>query len=279
MINLLDAGFTKLFKSLVYRLTVLFCLLYSLFLVATRIIDSISYPDLPRTTLDGIISSGPVMLQLIAPVFISLFIGREYSDQTLRNKISVGHSRIDIYLSNLIISVVGSLILYVIYVIPMCIFGYTYFTSFETPIGKLICVQLIGMVIMIAVASLYNMISILIPNKAVTAILSLLAAFVIFMFGMLVHVSLEEDKIARGEGGSVLIVEDNGEENEDKSFMSDTERKVFEFLDVVLPSSQAVNMSNSNIPSKWEKMVVSDIVIIVLTSAAGIIVFRRKDLK
>lgn len=61
--------------------------------------------------------------------------------------------------------------------------------------------------------------------------------------------------------------------------MSDTERKVFEFLDVVLPSSQAVNMSNSNIPSKWEKMVVSDIVIIVLTSAAGIIVFRRKDLK
>ena len=281
MINLLDAGFTKLFKSLIYRLAALFCLLYSLFLVATRIIDSISYPNLPRTTLDGIISSGPVMLQLLAPVFISLFIGREYSDQTLRNKISVGHSRMNIYLSNLIISVVGTLILYVIYVIPISIFGYTYFPAFETPIEKLICVQLIGMVIMIAVASLYSMLSILIPNKAVTAVLSLLAAFVIFMFGMLVHVSLEEDRIARGEveRDYSILVEESGEVYKSDSVLSDSERKLFESIDVTLPSSQAVNISNSNIPDKWKKMVVSDIVLTVLTSAAGIIVFRRKDLK
>ena len=281
MINLLDAGFTKLFKSFVYRLTALFCLLYSLFLIVTRIIDSITYPDLPRSTLDGIISSGPVMLQLIVPVFISLFIGREYSDQTMRNKISVGHSRTDIYFSNLIISVVGTLILFVIYVIPIFISGNTYFPSFETPIEKLVCVQLIGMAIMIAVASLYNMIAILIPNKAVTAVLSLLAAFVIFMFGILVHVSLEEDRVARGEveRDYSVIVEESGEVYTSDSVLTDSERKVFEFVDVTLPSSQIVNLSDSSIPDEWKKMVVSNIVITVLTSAAGIIVFRRKDLK
>ena len=42
------------------------------------------------------------LMGLISAIFTSLFIGSEYSDGTIRNKIIVGHSRIRIYLANLI---------------------------------------------------------------------------------------------------------------------------------------------------------------------------------
>lgn len=280
MNNLLDAGFHKLFRSVVYRLCALYVFIFSLFLIGTRVADSITYSDLPRETLDGIINSGAITISGVAPVFISLFIGREYSDQTIRNKISVGHKRSVIYFSNLIISIVGTLILQLLCLLPIYIAGMTYFTPFTTSLTDLIVLQLLASCVMVAVASVYNMLAMLITNKSVTAIVSLLTAFVLFMGGMLVHMSLIEDEVARG--GSIdsdTVYMGSTEELEEASFMSDTQRSIYRFLEVFLPSAQAVTLTGNEIPEAWPGMVGSDLAIVVITSAAGYGSFRRKDLK
>lgn len=43
-------------------------------------------------------------LMLFAAIFIGLYIGTDYSNGTIRNKLSVGHGRRSVYLSNLIVS-------------------------------------------------------------------------------------------------------------------------------------------------------------------------------
>ena len=51
---------------------------------------------------------------IVLTILITLFIGTEYSDKTIRNKLIVGHSRINTYLSNLFISMIASWMMYVV---------------------------------------------------------------------------------------------------------------------------------------------------------------------
>ena len=41
-------------------------------------------------------------------ILITLFIGIEYSDKTIRNKLIVGHSRSEVYLANLVVGIASA---------------------------------------------------------------------------------------------------------------------------------------------------------------------------
>ncbi len=45
-----------------------------------------------------------IYIGFVMAVFSGFYVGTEYSDGTIRNKLSVGHSRKNIYLANMIVS-------------------------------------------------------------------------------------------------------------------------------------------------------------------------------
>ena len=53
--------------------------------------------------LDGCFLDFAPFMGLVAAILTSMFIGSEYSDGTIRNKLVVGHSRMRIYLANFIV--------------------------------------------------------------------------------------------------------------------------------------------------------------------------------
>lgn len=53
--------------------------------------------------LDSVLFGHTLFIGVFMAVFCSLFMGTEYSDGTLRNKIISGHLRRDIYFANLIL--------------------------------------------------------------------------------------------------------------------------------------------------------------------------------
>ena len=110
MRNLLSAGFTRLGKNTAFYLTA-----GSLFIIAAAMMLLASRAALYDTsnqvyTLEKHYFQLDSYMGFFLAAFIALFIGTEYSDGTIRNKLIVGHSRGSIYLSNLFVCAIASMV-------------------------------------------------------------------------------------------------------------------------------------------------------------------------
>ncbi|NLT10242.1 MAG: ABC transporter permease subunit [Ruminococcus sp.] len=70
---------------------------------------------------NGHVDNMPFMMSGLLPMLIGitagLYISQDYTNNTIRNKIICGHSRTMIYLSNLVTSMLGTIIIYGVYVL------------------------------------------------------------------------------------------------------------------------------------------------------------------
>ena len=60
-----------------------------------------------------------LMSGVVLSAFCSLFVGAEYSDGAIRNKIAVGHSRAAVYLANLVTCSAAGVLICLGYILPM----------------------------------------------------------------------------------------------------------------------------------------------------------------
>ena len=101
MNNLLSAYFQRLIKSKLY-----WCLL-GLMILSGIIIPILAHREMIAYGTDYTLESRLVwhflIIGFIVAIFCSWFLGTDYSDGTIRNKIIAGNSRLKIYLSALLI--------------------------------------------------------------------------------------------------------------------------------------------------------------------------------
>ena len=102
MIRLLDAGFTRLKKSKVFLELLLFLLIclfsigFALFMLGVGYKDMKQYQEV--IDVAQLLLNYSTMIGVVIAIFTSLFLGVEYSEGAIRNKISMGHKRTAIYL-------------------------------------------------------------------------------------------------------------------------------------------------------------------------------------
>ena len=111
MIKLLKAEFYRLKKDKVFLLLIIITCVLALFTLYKYFDNS------------GIITLDRIMVEylymyfgIFIAFFVSMYVGKEYTEGFIRNKIVVGHKRRDIYLSNLIICIAVGLIVNIIYI-------------------------------------------------------------------------------------------------------------------------------------------------------------------
>ena len=105
MSKLLSANFMRVKKNKPFW----GCIIFMLFLgVSLPIAQYMQVEELNQTrqevyetVLDQQFFTFVMFIGLVASVFCGLFLGTEYSDGTIRNKVVVGHTRNGIYLANL----------------------------------------------------------------------------------------------------------------------------------------------------------------------------------
>ena len=114
MIKLLRAGFFRLKKEIMFWLFIIATILVA----GIRILTTSHDEPLDKFLYDYIIYIG-----LFIAMFVSVFVGKEHSEGIIRNKIIVGHNRISIYISKLIISIVVSVFCELIYIAIMFLIG------------------------------------------------------------------------------------------------------------------------------------------------------------
>ena len=120
MTNLMISGFKRLLKNRAFQITAAVVAVIGLFEIFMMYRDSIIEMDTPYLG-GGLFSFAALGVFALAAV-VPLFVGSEYSDGTIRNKVVVGHHRASVYLSLLLTSLFAETLLILVwtaaYLIP-----------------------------------------------------------------------------------------------------------------------------------------------------------------
>ena len=128
MNRLLIANFMRIKKNKLFWVLCGVMALVSLTMVVNLISNN-------ATQIDGAANIFVIPAEIAAAIFISVFFGTEYGDGTIRNKLIAGHDRRQIYFANAIMSTVCAFAMFVSYMLPVMIFGFSFV---GLPTGKTI---------------------------------------------------------------------------------------------------------------------------------------------
>lgn len=274
MSKLLSAGFIRLRKDKIFWIALIFMFGAGVFFPVMR------YMDMQQSGYINNIDNGffacALFIGIVMAVFCSLFIGTEYSDGTIRNKVVIGQKRTSIYLSNLIICAIVSIVMCAAFLIAYICVGIPLLGIFEMDIKSVLLFTLSLFVLAIAFASIFTLISMLNHNKAITAVVCILLAFLLLFIGVQLNKMLNEPETNMG-----LIMTENGQEYQEipnPNYLEDGKREVVQFLYDFVPGGQAlqcVSLETNNIAV----LPVYSLIIIILTTGIGMFFFRKKELK
>ena len=219
------------------------------------------------------------IISFLIAIFVSIFVGTDYSDGTIRNKIIVGHSRKNIYLSNLIISIVVGLVLEIIHLTIVTIIGIPLIGKIQMNILDFLYIILNMILLIIVFSSIFNFISMLCSNVTLSTVGSLLLILIMYVFCMSISVvanSTKELKIQDFDENGNLITQ----YIEDKNYPGDFNKNLCKTVINILPTGQAMELSDVNIDMKEIKIYpLYSLGGIIIINVLGIYMFNKKELK
>ena len=286
MSKLLSAEFVRLCKSFVFKLGILFSAGSGVFMVLMRWADVRKNADeyaqlsVEYSNTDALIFVGGLYLIFAAAVVVGLFVGTEYSDGTIRNKLSAGHARRDIYLSKLIVCTAADVVIYVVYILVVLGLGQILLGGTTFHVKEILVFGAAGITAMLAMTALLLLFSMSIQSKASGSVVCLLSAIILLFAALIIYQRLEAPEYYEAysyvdeETGETIEVE---REKNDR-YLSGRKREVYEFLYNFLPVSQLYQIA-MNEPDNLKLMVVYDFVIVVITTGVGIAIFKKKNIK
>ena len=312
MNRLLSANFTRLRKSKVFWLGIIAPPGFGAFLPISNYMDEIRFREFTdyefTNPFDNVLFGYSLAIGVLCAIFISLFLGTEYSDGTIRNKLIVGKTRASIYFSNLITNIAAALFMCLCYLGSVCAVGIPLCDKIDMEISLVLKIIAASLVMVIAFCSVCTMLSMIIQSKAIMAIISITSIFVLMFGSAIISDRLNQPKnfvySEITDGVEKVISEPNS------YYVGGTKRKVYIFLNDFLPTSQSIkfyqnsalnveeddksenqtlntdisadenilNMIEEKESHLWTLVLYSSINI-VITTAIGLFVFLKKNIK
>ncbi len=274
MRKLLSANFMRLKKDKFIWIGMAFMFAAGIFFPIMR------YMDMKQTGSINHIDNGflgcTLFIGIIMAVFCSLFIGTEYSDGTMRNKIVIGHKRTSLYFANLITSAIVSIAMCMMFFLPYLCIGVPLLGFFKMDMKLVLLFSFTALVLAVAFSSIFTFVSMLNHNKAITAILCILLAFLLLFAGAWMKGNLDEPKTIWS-----IITSETGQEYKEipnPRYLADKERNVVQFFYDFIPGGQVIQCMTLE-AIHIERLPIYSLIIAILTTGAGVISFKKKDLK
>lgn len=277
MTNLLRADFRRLFKSRAFYICTALLFIAGTALPLIHYITMHEYPQAMSFDMYFTVYAPIAVIALAA--FSALFVGADYSDGTIRNKLVAGARRGGVYLSNLTVQTVTGLILCAAYLVPYVIIGTSLLGDFPENGVRLI---LVSLAMTVSFASVFTLVTMLSSSKARSAVICLVCAIALMAAGLIVSNGLAEpefyDVYFGHADGSYEI-----QQTPDPNYISGTKRTVLLAVNDLNPGAQAMRIFTKDgfgtLPKVGKLDALYDLAIIVLTTGAGILFFKKKDLK
>ncbi len=275
MTKLLRSNFHCLTRSRIFWICFFVLLGYSQLILVSTYTNMIRYENpLP---LDSVFFSGLSIFGILIAVVISLFTGTEYSDGTIRNKIIVGRTRSQIYLTSFFTCAAASVFICFATLFLTDIIGLPLMGQLQMPASTLRLLLLDTLLLCIAYGAIFNLIGMLSSSKAHTAILSILTAFVLLFIGVWIFLALSQPEMTQA-----LVTNAQGEMIIDTvpnpHYLTGTKREIYEFLNNFLPGCQSMQLTQTEVSQPW-LLALYSAVITLLCNLIGLLAFHRKDIK
>lgn len=275
MRKLFSASQLRLIKTKVFWFTAVFTLCFSIFSVLQGAkIDALG--NLERD-LDYYYVQPLPFFGLIISVFIALFIGTEYSDGTIRNKLIVGHKRSDVYLSNLFTCFLGVLVISAAWLIGG-LAGIPYFGLWSVGITVYVQYVIIAVFSIMAIASLLVLEAQVISNKTMSAVVTIFTALALIFAGSYFHNALLEPETTI----SGITISSNGieygPEIANPAYIGGNLRKVYQAMMCILPTGQAFLIAEKEVIQPIF-MCICSLAVIAVSTLVGVVLFHRKNIK
>ncbi len=280
MLRLLKAEFVRLTKFKFFWGAEAFGIILSLLMTVNRYMDGIRDAEyIP--TYDELVFTGGIYLVFALAGLVGLFVGTEFSEGTIRNKIIIGHRRWHVYLTEFIVCSVGNIFINFSYVLTTLITGRLLIGPLESKYASVLLVNslLLALVIVVITAILLFVIM-CIGNKAMGAVICLLLTI-----GMLIGSLMFNSLLSAPEYYEAFsyINEATGEQidvprEKNRDYIGGKKREVYEIINSAIPTTQLIECTNWEL-EKPKLEFTADGIILLLFTAAGVILFKRKDLR
>lgn len=260
MCNLLAEGYRRLFKgkrfyivmAVMAAIPALFALLYS---ASNSFMEAASrqegeaaeiFADM-RSYADDLLFSHTGVMVLLVGITAGMLIVQDFRNNTIRNKIIVGHSRTEIYLANLIVSLTVMMIYEAVYLVVAIAFGGLLLGFRDFPNTDIIVNMLLVLPIEMAMTSLIVFLCTSMKNVG-GFVLSISMHYIVSMFSL-----------------ALLLLHKHP--------------KIMEIVKEAVPSYQMDLIGNGPIPEHWLRMILFMFGITLISTIGGILIFKKSDLK
>jgi len=209
-------------------------------------------------------------------LLISMFLGTEFSEGTIRNKLCIGHKRNEIFLSNFISCALATIALTAVWLLTSALlFGMI--GTLEMEVSKFIGCIFVAVGFAFSFTALYTVIGSLSSNKAMTIIYTFAVFIILAMASSALYDRLCEPEMHEGMQliGTQLVAM---EPTPNPLYLSGVIRTVCEVALELLPTGQALLLSDVAIEYPVRAIVLS-VVFTTVTLLVGSMLFRRKDIK
>ena len=210
-------------------------------------------------------------------LLISMFLGTEFSEGTIRNKLCIGHKRNEIFLSNFISCAFASIVLTAVWLLS-CTLLFGLIGPLEVEVSEFVGYIFVAMGFAVSFAALYTVIGSLSSNKAMTIIYTF-AVFIILAMAA----SALDDRLCEPEINEIMTYNNYGavvmqESAPNPLYLSGMIRTVCEVALELLPNGQALLLSNVAIECPVRAIAMSAVFTIVTLLVGGML-FKKKDIK
>ncbi len=276
MVNLISSGMARLWRSKVFWLCAAVMFISALSSMIGSYFDALKF-ERAGFRFDSIFFSSLPFVPIVSSVFSALFMGNEYASGAVRNKIIAGYSRYGICLSYFFINWFASMLI-------MLAWGLGGLIGFPMSNGSVIGAGETAYYLFLAVISISAMSAILtlaenfISEKiALSAVVSVLLPIILVSVGGTLYGMLCEPEMA---SSGILIdgVFQITPPAPNPNYVSGFKRDLFEFILDIDPMGQAAVISNMDV-QRPVRMIIFSFFIIAVSLAAGLIFFKRKNLK
>ena len=278
MTHLLSANLLRLRRNLIFWLSVLAMLLFTLYKVAfVEYMDFLRYPEFHSDVdQNGMFFLSTAVAGILSAVVSGLFLGAEFSGGGLRNKLIAGNRRSSVYLTNyLTIGMASTVIWLTTVATTTALLFFLFDKSVEPTVFPMLAVSLLCVW---SIAAVLTWLGMSIPNQAVSAVTALLLLLAVIML----CITLAPRLMAPEQMVIDWEFTEAGEEMEiygpNPHYLGGAARWVVKALLCILPGGQNTAMMYAGCVEPGE-LAIGAAGTMVFSTLAGLFFFKRKDLK